>query len=152
MREEFMKDCSSETGNNVDLLLQHSSQTKFERKKSSSRQKVPGYAMALFDSLPRNSVYFFCFCFFGYLWIKKVIITGMTLQIENYNKKSERIIKRTPKWKRTSSLWCLVPAKPFFFPQVNMQGITKLGFTFFGFRRLLSLISMEVRFGPTRKI
>ena len=43
-------------------------------------------------------------------------------------------------------------AKPFFFPQVNMQGITKLGFTFLGFRRLLSLISMEVRFGPTRKI
>ena len=70
----------------------------------------------------------------------------MTLQIENYNNKSERIIKRT------SSLWCLVPAKPFFFPQVNMQGITKLGFTFLGFRRLLSLISMEVRFGPTRKI
>ena len=30
-------------------------------------KKVPGYAMALFDSLPRNSVYFFCFCFFGYL-------------------------------------------------------------------------------------
>ena len=46
----------------------------------------------------------------------------------------------------------IVPAKPFFFPQVNMQGITKLGFTFFGFRRLLSLISMKVRFGPTRKI
>lgn len=92
-----MKDCSSETGNNVDLLLQHSSQTKFERKKSSSRQKVPGYAMALFDSLPRNSVYCFLFLLFWLSVNKRVIITGMTLQIENYNKKSERIIKRTPK-------------------------------------------------------
>lgn len=111
-----------------------------ERKVPQDKKSLAMHAMALFDSLPRNSVYFFLFLLFWLSVNKRVIITDMTLQIENYNKK------------RTSSLWCLVPAKPFFFPQVNMQGITKLGFTFLGFRRLLSLISMEVRFGPTRKI
>ena len=128
-------------------------QKKFERKKSSSGQKSPyHWAMPwLYLTVFQEITFIFWFLLF-WLSVNKNNNNWNDLVNRELQQKSERIIKRKPKEKRTSSLWCLVPAKPFFFPQVNMQGITKLGFTFFGFRRLLSLISMEVRFGPTRKI
>lgn len=73
------------------------------RKQSLKERKVPQDKKSLAMPWLYLTVFLeiaFIFFLFLLFWLsvnKKVIITGMTLQIENYNKKSERIIKRTPK-------------------------------------------------------